>query len=63
MVDFKDMADKAKEMVSENAEKVESAIEAAGDKVDAATGGKFKETVDKVQDAAKDIVDKGKTQP
>jgi len=51
--------DKAKEVLHENAEKVEAAIDKAGDIIDEKTQGKFKETVDKVQDAAKSAVDKG----
>jgi hypothetical protein len=51
--------DKAKEVLSENAEKVEAAIDKAGDIIDDKTQGKFKETVDKVQDAAKSAVEKG----
>ena len=51
--------DKAKEVLHENAEKVEQAIEKAGDVIDEKTSGKFKDTVDKVQDAAKNVVDKG----
>jgi prefoldin subunit 5 len=51
--------DKAKEVLSENAEKVEAAIDKAGDFIDEKTQGKFSETVDKVQDAAKSAVDKG----
>ncbi len=51
--------DKAKEVLTENVDKVEQAIDKAGDVIDEKTQGKFKETVDKVQDAAKNIVDKG----
>jgi uncharacterized protein YjbJ (UPF0337 family) len=51
--------DKAKEVLTENVDKVEQAIDKAGDIIDEKTQGKFKETVDKVQDAAKNIVDKG----
>ena len=48
--------DKAKEVLHENAEKVEAAIDKAGDIIDEKTQGKFKDTVDKVQDAAKSAV-------
>ncbi|GBE64762.1 kanamycin biosynthetic protein [Mycobacterium sp. MFM001] len=51
--------DKAKSLLSQNADKVEQAIDKAGDIVDEKTGGKYKDTVDKVQDAAKKAVDKG----
>lgn len=51
--------DKAKSLLSQNADKVEQAIDKAGDIVDDKTGGKYKDTVDKVQEAAKKAVDKG----
>jgi uncharacterized protein YjbJ (UPF0337 family) len=51
--------DKAKSLLAQNADKVEQAIDKAGDIVDDKTGGKYKDAVDKVQDAAKKAVDKG----
>jgi uncharacterized protein YjbJ (UPF0337 family) len=54
--------DKAKQLLSQNADKVEQAIDKAGDIVDSKTEGKYKDTVDKVQDAAKKAVDKGDPQ-
>jgi hypothetical protein len=53
--------DKTKEVLSENAEKVEQAIDKAGDIIDEKTQGKFAGAVDKVQDAAKNIVEKNRT--
>ena len=50
--------DKAKEAVEKNIDKVEGAIDKAGDMVDEKTGGKFAAAVDKVQDAAKGAADK-----
>ena len=50
--------DKAKDLISSNAEKVGEAIDKAGDLVDDKTGGKFKDAVDKVQDAAKNAAEK-----
>jgi ABC-type transporter Mla subunit MlaD len=50
--------DKAKDMVEKNIDKVGEAIDKAGDLVDEKTGGKFTETVDKVQEAAKGVADK-----
>lgn len=50
--------DKAKDLLGKNAEKVEGAIDKAGDFVDEKTGGKFKDVVDKAQDAAKNAADK-----
>ncbi len=50
--------DKVKGLVSKNADKVETAIDKAGDVVDKKTQGKYASQVDKVQDAAKKAVDK-----
>jgi MT0933-like antitoxin protein len=51
--------DKAKSLLSQNADKVEQAIDKAGDFVDEKTQGKYKDTIDKVQDAAKNALDDG----
>jgi hypothetical protein len=50
--------DKVKSLFSQNADKVDSAIDRGGDFIDDKTGGKFSEHVDKGQDAANDAVDK-----
>ena len=50
--------DKVKNLFSQNADKVDSAIDKGGDLVDDKTGGKFSEHVDKGQDVANDAVDK-----
>jgi hypothetical protein len=50
--------DKVKSLVSQNAGKVDQAIDKAGDIVDQKTQGKYASQVDKVQDAAKKAVDK-----
>ena len=50
--------DKVKGLVSKNADKVETAIDKAGDIVDQKTQGKYASQVDKVKDAAKKAVDK-----
>jgi hypothetical protein len=50
--------DKVKGLVSKNADKVETAIDKAGDIVDQKTQGKYASQVEKVQDAAKKAVDK-----
>lgn len=50
--------DKAKDLVEKNAEKVEHAIDKAGDFIDEKTGGKYKDAVDKVQDAARHALEK-----
>ncbi|MGZ6778723.1 MAG: antitoxin [Mycobacterium sp.] len=50
--------DKAKSLVSKNADKVDMAIDKAADIVDQKTQGKYSNQVDKVQEAAKKAVDK-----
>jgi MT0933-like antitoxin protein len=50
--------DKLKDLASKNKGAVDSAIDKAGDIVDQKTQGKYSSTVDKVQDAAKNVVDK-----
>jgi MT0933-like antitoxin protein len=49
--------DKVKGLLSQNSDKVDAAIDKAGDLLDDKTQGKYKDTVDKVQDAAKKAVD------
>lgn len=55
--------DKAKDLLAKNADKVDTAIDKAADIVDSKTQGKYKDKVDKVQQAAKKAVDKNKPQP
>jgi MT0933-like antitoxin protein len=50
--------DKLKDLASKNKGAVDSAIDKAGDVVDKKTQGKYAQQVDKVQDAAKNVVDK-----
>lgn len=45
--------DKAKDLLSQNADKVGGVIDKAGDIVDSKTGGKYADAIDKVQVAAK----------
>jgi hypothetical protein len=45
--------DKVKDLVSKNADKVDTVIDKAGDIVDQKTQGKYAGQVDKVQEAAK----------
>jgi hypothetical protein len=54
--------DKVKDLLAKNADKVDTAIDKAGDIVDSKTQGKYSDTVNKVQDAAKKAVDKGNPQ-
>lgn len=53
-MDFKDIADKAKDALHKNPD----LIEKAGDAVDKVTGNKFADKVDKAQEAAKKAVGK-----
>ena len=48
--------DKAKDLLAQNADKVEQAIDKAGEFVDEKTQGKYKDTVNKVQEAAKNAL-------
>lgn len=50
------LLDKAKALLSKNADKVDTAIDKAGDLVDKKTQGKYASHVDKVQEAAKKAV-------
>jgi hypothetical protein len=54
--------DTIKNLLSKNADKVDTAIDKAGDIVDQKTQGKYTQHVDKVQDAAKKAVDKSNPQ-
>ncbi|MBP2450245.1 antitoxin [Mycolicibacterium lutetiense] len=54
--------DKAKSLLSQNADKVEQAIEKAGDIVDEKTQGKYSGAVDKAQEAAKNAINKEEPQ-
>ena len=53
------LLDKAKSMLFQNKDKVEDAIDKAGDAVDKKTGGKYADQVDTAQEKAKDILEKG----
>ena len=48
--------DKAKDLLAQNADKVDVAIDKAGEFVDSKTEGKYKDTVNKVQEAAKNAL-------
>jgi hypothetical protein len=54
--------DKVKNLLAKNADKVDTAIDKAGDIVDQKTQGKYAQHVDKVQEAAKKAVDKSNPQ-
>jgi MT0933-like antitoxin protein len=51
--------DKAKDLLAQNAGTVEAAIDKAGEFVDSKTDGKYKDTVNTVQEAAKKALDDG----
>jgi hypothetical protein len=53
------LLDKAKDLLSQNADKFDSAINKAGDFVDDKTQGKYSDTIHKVQAEAKKVVDAG----
>ncbi len=48
--------DKAKDLLAQNADTVGAAIDNAGEFVDSKTEGKYKDTVNKVQEAAKNAL-------
>ena len=58
-----DAADKAKNLVDNNDDKVDDAIEKAGDVVDDKTGDKYADNVDKGQDFLQDKTGEGDTNP
>ena len=47
--------DKAKDLLSQNADKVETAIDKAGEFVDEKTQGKYSDTIHKVAEEAKKV--------
>jgi MT0933-like antitoxin protein len=51
--------DKAKDLLAQNAETLDAAIDKAGEFVDSKTEGKYKDTVNKVQEAAKNALNDG----
>lgn len=53
---LKGLVDKGKQAAAENSDKIEDAVEKAGDFIDDKTGGKYADTVDKVQEAAKKAI-------
>jgi MT0933-like antitoxin protein len=48
--------DKAKDLLAQNADTVGSAIDKAGEFVDSKTEGKYKDTINTVQEAAKNAL-------
>jgi hypothetical protein len=56
------LLDKVKDLLSKNKDKVDTAIDKAGDMVDKKTQGKHTQHVDKVQEAAKNQLNKDNPQ-
>ncbi|WP_301149948.1 antitoxin [Mycobacterium simiae] len=52
--------DKAKDLLAQHADQVETAIEKAGEFVDDKTQGKYSDTIHKVQEEAKKAADSAK---
>lgn len=50
---------KGRDLLSQNADKVETAITKAGEFVDGKTQGKYSDTIHKVQEEARKVVDTG----
>ncbi|MCV7102278.1 antitoxin [Mycobacterium palustre] len=55
--------DKAKDLLSQNADKVETAIDKAGEFVDGKTQGKYSDTIHKVQEGAKKAAESAASPP
>ena len=55
--------DKVKDLADQHDEKVDQALEKAGDVVDDKTGGKYTEHIDKGVDMAQERTGEGDTQP
>lgn len=53
---LKGLIGKGQKAAAENSDKIEQAVDKAGDFVDKKTGGKYADKVDKVQDAAKNAI-------
>ncbi|WP_072805347.1 antitoxin [Rhodococcoides yunnanense] len=53
---LKGLVDKGKKAAAENSDKIEDAVDKAGDFIDKKTDGKYADKVDKVQDAAKKAI-------
>ena len=52
-----ELKDKAVELVQGNSDKVDEAVEKAGDLIDEKTGGQFSDKVDMAQEKAKEVAD------
>ncbi len=57
MVDFKGLADKAKDLAGKHPDKADQVVEKGGDAIDARTGGKYASHVDTGQEKADAFLD------
>lgn len=57
MVDFKGLADKAKDLAGKHPDQADKVVEKGGDAVDARTGGKYASHVDTGQEKANTFLD------
>ncbi|TXR57368.1 antitoxin [Quadrisphaera setariae] len=57
MVDFKGLADKAKDLAGKHPDQADQVVERGGDAVDARTGGKYADKVDVGQEKANAFLD------
>lgn len=55
-MDLGDITDKAKNLISENADKVDEGIDKAADLVDDKTGGKYSDQIDTAAEKLKDVL-------
>ncbi|MGW6375636.1 antitoxin [Rhodococcus sp. NPDC055112] len=53
---LKGLFGKGKQAAAQHSDKIEDAVDKAGDFIDEKTGGKYAQHVDKAQDAAKKII-------
>ncbi|WP_186629144.1 antitoxin [Rhodococcus sp. BP22] len=53
---LKGLIDKGQKAAAEHSDKIEQAVDKAGDFVDKKTDGKYADQIDKVQDAAKNAI-------
>jgi len=58
-MDLGDITDKAKNLLEENADKVDDGIDKAAELVDEKTGGKFSDKIDTAAEKLKDVLPGG----
>lgn len=55
-MDLGDLTDKAKDLITDNADKVDDGIDKAADLVDDKTGGKYSDQIDTAAEKLKDVL-------